>query len=244
MTLGLLWIKRSEFKDWSSACGAGLAMVAFCGFLFVAATWADIEFLIPLSFIGMLIGGFWFLGGPDAMKSAGGALGLLVFMIPWPTTITERLAFPLQLSSSSYAALFSGILGLPIHRDGVSLYVWPDLDKDPVYGIMVAQKCSGMTSLMVLLALGYMIAYFTPVKIGWKALLLGTVVPLTLLANSVRLTLILMAGAHHSAKFAQWVHDNEGPVLIFFCSLGLMGLRHLILSWSRPQKPKELAADG
>src|SRR5262249_21008927 len=45
VTLGLLWSRRNEFKDWSSASGAGLAMVAICALLFVGATWADIEFL-------------------------------------------------------------------------------------------------------------------------------------------------------------------------------------------------------
>jgi hypothetical protein len=41
------------------------------------------------------------------------------------------------------------------------------------------------------------------------------------------------------------VHDHEAPVLIFFCSLGLMGIRHAILSWtSRPPAEPEEKADA
>jgi hypothetical protein len=82
---------------------------------------------------------------------------------------------------------------------------------------------------------------------------MASILPLTLLANSVRLLLILEAGAHYSAELAQWVHDHEAPVLIFFCSLGLMGLRHAILSWGAAheraaggasRKPESLANDS
>ena len=156
-------------------------------------------------------------------------------MIPWPTVLIDRLAFPLQLMSSAYAALLAGMLGIPIHRDGVNLAVMPGMDAPPVYAMVVAQACSGLTSLLVLLALGYLIAYHTPVRWAWKALLLGAVIPLTLCANAIRLTIILIAGAHHNPGLAKWIHDHEGPVLIFGCSLALTALRHGVLIWSQPR---------
>jgi exosortase/archaeosortase family protein len=111
--------------------------------------------------------------------------------------------------------------------------------------MLVAAKCSGLTSLMVLLALGYLITSFTPAHLGWRALLLASVVPLTLLANTLRLTLILVAAAHGSPSLAQWVHDHEAPVLIFFCSIGLIGLQRLLLWWlqSRADAPCEVVRE-
>ena len=160
-------------------------------------------------------------------------------MIPWPTILVERISFPLQLASSSYAALFGGIAGMPIQRNGVELAVQPDIHYKAIYSILVAQKCSGLTSLMVLLALSYLIAYHTPVHLGWRALMLIIVVPLTLFTNAIRLTLILAAGAYHSKGLADWVHHNEGPVLILFCSIGLIGIRYLIMKWTLPRPPSE-----
>lgn len=228
---GLLWGRRRQLGPWNAAAPGGLALLAASAFLAVAASWADIEFLKPLALIGVLGGVCWFLGGWRSLQAAAVPLGCLVFMIPWPTTLVARLAFPMQLTSSAYAALFAGLCGIPIHRSGVHLSVWPDLDKPPIYSILVAQQCSGLTSLIVLLTLGYLIACHTRVSLGWRAALVAAVVPIALLMNSVRLTLILIAGAHGSPQLAKWVHDHEAPVLIFFCSLALLGLRSALLYW-------------
>jgi len=246
LALGHLWMAREELTEWSAASIPGLAVLLLSGLAHVVAVWADVEFLKPISLIMMVVGGIWFLGGWRAMCASAGAVGMLAFSVPWPTTLVERIAFPLQIMSSAYAALLGGIFGLPIVREGVHLHVVPDMTAKPIYSILVARQCSGLTSLMVLLALGYLIAYHTPVKLGWKALLVAVVIPLTLLTNAVRLTFILLAGAHHSAKLAMWVHDNEAPFLIFLCSLGLMGIRAGILAWTQrePSPPEENNANA
>jgi exosortase/archaeosortase family protein len=117
------------------------------------------------------------------------------------------------------------------------------MDAKPIYSIVVAQQCSGLTSMMVLLALGYLIAYFTPVKWGWRAAMVALCIPLTVLTNSVRLAIILFAGAHHGAALAKWIHDHEGPVLILFCSVGLTGARHLLLTWLQSRADREGEGD-
>ena len=164
---GLLWMRREELpKHWDRSTRAGFILLLFAALLHVAAVWADVEFLTPLSVLMMAAGGIWFLGEREAILTCIGPLGFMIFMISWPTVLVERISFPLQLASSSYAALFGGIAGMPIQRNGVELAVQPDIHYKPLYSIMVAQKCSGLTSLMVLLALSYLIAYHTPVRPG------------------------------------------------------------------------------
>ncbi|HZT42995.1 MAG TPA: exosortase/archaeosortase family protein [Chthonomonadaceae bacterium] len=231
-----LWMRRSDLK-WKSASRAGLLALGLTTLAYVAAVWADIDFLIPLALVGMIAAGIWFLGGHKTLLASAGALGFLVFMIPWPTTITDRFGFPLQMMSSTYAALFGGLLGLPVQRDGVQLAVVPDPHKAPVYQCIVAVQCSGLTSLLVLLALGYLIAYHTPVSLGWRAVMVAIMPPLALITNTIRIVFILLAGTYINAHFAKWVHDHEGPVLIFLCSFALLGIRHAILTYTQPRKP-------
>lgn len=236
----LLWARRDALRRWDAAAPAGLAALVVASLLFVGAVWADVEFLKPLMLIAIAAGLVWYLAGWQTLAASIGALGFLIFMVPWPTTLIDRIGFPLQLMSSSYASLFGGLCGLPIHREGVQLAVMSDAGTKPIYSILVAQKCSGLTSLMVLLALGYLIAYHTEVRLGLRALMVAAIVPLALFTNAVRLTFILLAGAHSSAALAKWIHDHEGPVLILFCSLGMLGLRHLLLAWSnRRSAPAE-----
>jgi exosortase len=228
---GLLWLKRTRLRTWESADPVGLALLVLAALFQVFSIVADIAFLQPLSFFAMLLGGILFLGGREAFSLCLGPIGLLAFSIPWPTTLVAVLSFPLQLFSSAYAALFAGMLGLPIHRNGVEIFVTSESGEKVVYSIIVAQKCSGLTSLMVLLAFTYLIAYFTPVRWWGRLLMMIAVPPLALFANAVRLTIILLVGGHYGAKPAQWVHDNEQPILIFLCSFGLLGLRALLMRW-------------
>ena len=230
ISLGLLWLRKQEFSEWNAAAVGGLVALALSSLIYVASIWADIDFLKPMSLILMIGSCIWFLGGLRNLKIAAPALAFNIFMIPWPTTLIDRIAFPLQLASSSYAALFAGIVGIPVIRDGVHLAVQTSPDVAPIYSIVVAQACSGLTSLTVLLALAYLIAYYTPVRFYWRVLLVAVVVPLTLFNNALRLTIILVVGAHHRPALAHWIHDHESPVLLFLCSLGLIFIRHLITS--------------
>lgn len=230
ITLGLLYYKKDELKQWGEANVLGLTGLLGSTFFYVLAVWADVEFMKPLSLIGVALSAVYFLGGKRNFHAASGPLGFLVFLIPWPTSLTERLAFPLQMISTNFATFISGnLLGLNIEQRGVHLSVLNG--PKTVYEVVVAQACSGLTSMMVLLALGYLIAYFTPIKLGWRALLMAVVIPLTLLCNSIRLSVILLFGAVYNPAIAKWVHDNEGPVLIFFCSIALMGIRTALVKW-------------
>ncbi|WP_246386099.1 exosortase/archaeosortase family protein [Armatimonas rosea] len=231
ITGGLLWMKRSQLRTWESANPQGLVLLVLASLLLVGSVVADIAFLQPLSFFTILLSGILFLGGREAFLLCLGPIGLLGFSIPWPTTLVSAISFPLQLFSSAYAALFAGMLGMPIHRNGVEIFVTSESGDKVIYSIIVAQKCSGLTSLMVLLAFTYLIAYFTPVRWWGRLLMMSAVAPLALFGNAVRLTIILLVGGHYGAKPAQWVHDNEQPILIFLCSFGLLGLRALLMRW-------------
>jgi len=231
ISLGLLWNNRKEFSTKSAPIVLNYCVLIGSMITHIVAVWADIAFLKPVSFFCIISGVIGVLFGDRAFRGAVAALGLLVFTAPWPTTLVEKVSFPLQLSSSSYAAFFTGMLGIPIHREGVEIHVLNASGDAPIYSILVAQKCSGLTSLNVLLSLGYLIALLTPIAWWGRILLVGIVVPLTLFANATRLMFILIAGAYHGSVVAQWIHDHEQPVLIFFCSLGLMSTRSVLMRW-------------
>src|SRR5439155_7532604 len=118
-------------------------------------------------------------------------------------------------------------LGLPLQRDGVHISVIRGADPARNFNILIGKECSGLTSLIVLLALGYLVAFLTPARLWARILLFLSVVPLAIAMNAVRLTVILLFGAYASRALAEWVHNNEGPVLILICSVGLLLMRSL-----------------
>ncbi len=231
LALGALWLRRDAFRGWSAARAPGLLIAALGALVYIAAFYADLTFFKFLGVMAITLGTVWFLGGGAKLRAAAGPMGFLLFAIPWPTSLIERVAFPLQLMSSRYAAMLGGIAGLNVHREGIALSVVSPAGT-PIYSVLVAQACSGITSLMVLLALAYLVASITPVRWRYQALLMLLIIPVALAANAVRLVFILLAGTYHGAALAQWVHDNEAPPLIFLCTLGLLGLRTLLLRYA------------
>jgi exosortase len=232
LAVGLLWMQRDKIQRSNTACTPAVILLALTLFIYMSAVWADIAFVRLLSLISMPLWAIWYLCGWKSLQSTVGAIGMFVFMVPWPMTLTEHLTFPMQMISTTYSALLSGICGMPVHQEGVTLAVMPNPAARPLYSIMVASHCSGLASLTVLLTLGYLIAYFTPLELVWKVVIMATILPLTLSVNALRLTLILWAGAYHSVAAADWIHHHEAPVLILFCSLGLTGLRCALMKWA------------
>jgi exosortase len=230
VAIGLLWARRRHLGPWTSADLGGLLLMCVSSILYVAAVWADVAFLRPMAVMAVILGAVWYFGGRKGLRECAAATVFLVFMIPWPTMLVDRISFPLQMTSSAYATMLGGIAGLPLHRDGVHIVVATTPGTEKLYEILVGKECSGLTSLTVLLALGYLCALFTPVRWWLRVALFLSVVPLAILANAIRLTAILLVGTHVSASVADWVHDNEGPVLIFGCTLALLGLRRLALA--------------
>jgi exosortase len=217
-----------------------LPVVIGSGLVYMAAAWLDIVVVRIGALLSLSIGVAGYLDGARTYRSAAAVLGFLGFAIPWPTSVTSGLAFPLQMASSSYAAQLAGMLGMNVVRHGVQLAVFGHGSLQPLYAITIAAPCSGLTSTTVLLALGYLIAYRTPAPMYVRALLMAAVIPVSLACNAVRLTLVLAAGAYVSPGFGGTVHDHEAPILVSMCCLTLIGIRWLILrSDSGPE-----AADG
>lgn len=227
--LAWLWTRKTGLRLAAEPPRAAFWLVALAGLLHAAAAWADLVSVRAFSLLLLLGAVVWLFCGGPGLRSAFPPLGLLAFTIPWPTTLVERIAFPLQQASSTYAALLTGLLGVPVRRDGVQLAVLAEPGGASVFNVLVARQCSGLTSLMVLLALGYALACFTPSAPGKRLLLFLAVIPAALAANALRLTFILLAGAYHGRALAMWVHDHEAPVLIFLCSAALMAVRQAML---------------
>jgi len=176
----LLWKKRDKL---AAAVGEssklGLPLLALALALFVVGSAGAEYFTVRVSFIMALTGLVLFHFGASFLRQVWFELGFLLFMIPLPYVIYYSLTFPMQLFATKISIKALAMIGVPavqqgniIHLSGVSLEV--------------AEACSGIRSLLSLLALGALFAYFTqkgPLKRG--ALFLATI-PIAIFTNSAR----------------------------------------------------------
>ena len=121
-----------------------------------------------------------FLFGWHVLRSVAFPIGYLVFMIPLPAIIYYQLTFPLQLLASRLGANGLVALGVPTVREG-NLLILPNVTLE------VVEACSGVRSLLSLLAavVGYV---YLAEPITWKrCLLVAATVPIVIVSNGLRL---------------------------------------------------------
>jgi exosortase D (VPLPA-CTERM-specific) len=195
----------------------GLIFLALGLFLTLLGQITVSVFIQRFSFLVALAGLIFVFGGWSRFKQLGFPFLLLALMIPGPVAIMKQLTIPLQLTSSSLAASFLQVLGIPAVQQGNVI----DLGRRQ---LQVVQACSGLRYILSLMALGIIYCYFYQ-RCLWKAaLLLILLIPAAIGANALRLTAIgifpaLQEGFLH--QFSGW--------LIFLLCFAFMGLFNWLL---------------
>jgi len=159
-----------------------------------------------LSVFGLL---HWRLGAVRFGHIAA-PLYFTLLSIPWPWSIVQYMALPLQEISSTMARVILDSLGLPVWQEGVTL----DSGR---FKLVVEEGCSGMRSFVAVLTVAI---YF--MGMGWGSITQRWFHPLVVLAiilcgNGIRLVTALGIGHYWSPQWAMiWVEDISPFLLIVF----------------------------
>jgi exosortase D (VPLPA-CTERM-specific) len=175
-------------------------------------------FLQRFSCLVALVGLIFIFGGWNLFKQLSFPLLLLALMIPGPAAIIKQLTFPLQLSSSSLAASFLQMLGIPVVRQGNVI----DLG---IRQLQVVQACSGLRYILSLIALGTIYCYFYQRRLWKAALLIIFIIPAAIVANALR---VAAMGIFPSLQEG-FLHMFSGWLIFVFCFL-FMSLLNCLLN--------------
>jgi exosortase B len=157
-------------------------------------------------------------------------LFFLIFMAPVPGFIIDALTGPLKLFISTQAESIMYALGYPVARVGVSLSVGQ-------YQLLVADACSGLNSMVSLIAVGLFFMHLVKrPSLLHNALLLIAIPFIAVAANLVRVIAICLVTYYFGDEVGQgFVHGATG-VLLFAVSLTLMFVTDSILAAVIPSK--------
>ena len=125
----------------------------------------------------------------------------------------------LNLLSNASKFTTAGELGLHVVRDGLLLH---SAANSPHYAFVVAQACSGMSSLLSLLSLAALWIYATRGPLPGKIAVFLGVVPLVIIANTMRVTLVLVVAAAFGEDAALGFFHGASSLILF--GLALVGL--------------------
>lgn len=217
VALYLVWRRREELRGAPIApSGWGLPLVAAGLGLQAAATQGDLTMLQGHSLILVLFGLALHFFGRAVGRLLLFPLGYLVFMCPFPPVFADELSFRLKQWVIHASLSAAGAIGIPVVRDGMKLHLTTG-------SVSIEDPCSGLRSLIAILALGTLLAYFArggPVR---RSLLVLSAIPVAVVANWVRITTIVLAANFVSVEVGTGiVHDVSGYLLFAVNVAGLL----------------------
>jgi len=228
--LFLIWNKRKELKACKIApLNSGLFLLIPALLMHLIAYRWNINFISGFTLIVVLFGLSLYMYGKEVTRKAAFAICFLVFMIPLPQVFIIHISFKMKLFAAQVATSLIKLIGIPSVRAGSIVYL-------PNTFMTVGDPCSGLRSLISLTALGALFAYLAKISSIRKFVLFLVSIPLALVANIMRIVLLLIVAFIYGSEVATgWFHDFSGILLFGFAFLGLV-IAVRILSWER-EKP-------
>jgi exosortase len=180
-------------------------------------------FTMRFSMILVMLSAVAFLAGWKMMKAVLLPFMYLVFMIPLPAIIWNKIAFPLQLFATKLTVATIKWLQISVYGEGNIIYLANTT-------LEVIDACSGLRSLTSLLALSAAFSLISDHTLIKKWLVFLSAVPIAIFVNIIRLTVTAILSVQYGEKAAQgFLHEVSG-LLIFFLALVMLYAFHQLLS--------------
>jgi len=219
----LAWERREQLRALElRPRNIGLAVVIASLGVLVAGTVGAELFLSRISMLGVLAGAVLFTAGSRHLRVLLFPLLFLLLMIPIPSIIFTRIAFPLQLLASQFGTVVMSAAGVPVLREGNVLVLANTT-------LEVAEACSGIRSLISLLSLGIVLGYFTDRRSWARVTLALMTIPIAIVTNGLRVAGTGIAARYYGAAAARGFFHTFSGWLVFLAALALLvGLQRLL----------------
>ena len=189
-------------------------------------------FTTRVSMVLMLAGIIFYLFGTRMIRPLLVPFVLLLLAIPIPQIIFNKIAFPLQIWASRMAVWGIRSFDVPTVRSGNVIDILPAGATQPI-SLEVVEACSGIRSLMTLVALALVLAYFTrrtSLRGGGLSgtdlfrafILMVSAVPIAVITNAARVTATGIFTYHYGKQATDgfW-HDLSGW-LVYVVALAML----------------------
>ncbi|HEX8738504.1 MAG TPA: EpsI family protein [Pyrinomonadaceae bacterium] len=250
----IVWLDFDELKKASKnpslICGVALILLSLL--MLLAGTLGAELFMQRVSLCLMLVGTIVYFFGAKILKILLVPFALLVLAIPIPQIIFNKIAFPLQIWASQMAIWGIRIFEVPSVRKGNVIELLPQ-GAAQVVSLEVVEACSGIRSLMTLMTLALVLAYFTRAKKpsaegGWldcvkdfdfwrTLLLMFSAIPIAILTNAARVTSTGVLTFYYGKQAAEGLTHDASGWLVYLVALGLLIAVNFVLKKAFSRQP-------
>jgi exosortase len=254
----ILWSQREKLariQVRSSLLWGGAAVL-----LALFALWAGVAgaelYTQRLSLLLLLAGITVYFWGWTMLRLLLVPLSLLFLAIPIPAIVFNKIAFPLQLFASRCAVSSMSLLGIPVLRQGNIIELKP-LNSFDTRKLEVVEACSGIRSLMTLMTLAVVFAYFSHspsgdppqsgTRFGWlksywfwrSVIIIISAVPIAILTNAFRVSGTGVLAHYYGTAVADgFFHSFSGWAIYIVAFILLFGIG-MILDRLKPAQVED-----
>jgi exosortase len=219
----LIWQRRDKLAEVvRKPSNTGLLVVLFSlSLLFLGSLGAEL-FLTRISIVLTICGLIVYFSGWRLLRAMAFPIAFLLFAIPIPVLIYNEIVFPLQFIASRFATSVLETLNLfPIMREGNVLIM-------PGMRLEVVEACSGIRSLMSLLALAAGYGYLAEKSVPVRWFLFLMMIPLAIVSNGTRVMITALMTNYIGPKAAEgFMHEFSGWVIFVVATVLFLGLHSL-----------------
>jgi len=218
-----LWQSWPELKDKAVAPSNWGFVVLVLGLLQLLVAWVGTEFFTMRSSLIVLIAALiLLLFGWQMLKEMALPIGYLIFMVPIPYIIYDMVAFPLKLFVTKVSVWFLQLCGVIVMREG-NIIMFPSTTLE------VADACSGIRSILSLLALAVAYSFFIQIPAKFRVLIILMALPIAVFTNALRVIVTGFLAQWWGAKAAEgFFHEFAGLAVFALAMVLLVGLGVLL----------------
>ena len=222
-SLFFLWSNREELiKVKRIPSSKGIVLMVIAIILHIAGALIKFYFASAVSLVIMLFGILLYFFGVEILRKTQFPLLYLGFTIPAPLVLVSNIVIRMKLFAGNMATVLLNVIGLKAVQDG-------SIIKMSRSYLVIEAPCSGLRSLIALLAFGAAFAYMTKHNLLKKWILFFAAFPIALLANILRIVLLGWVSEVYGMKAAQgWIHDFSGYLLFAVAAIGMLVVNSIL----------------
>jgi exosortase len=229
----IIWRKRHTLSALPiETSRLGLPLIIFSLLLYLLSHFAEIMTTAYLSLPLFASGIIMYFFGLQIYKELIFPVFFMLFMIPVPSQIYSSLTIPLQLFVSNISVLTAKLLGISVYREG-------NVILNSNFTLQVVNACSGLRTMISLMFISSIFAYFTLKSNFMKAVLLVSGIPVAVIVNIIRILVIVAALYYFKYDLTTGGGHTLLGVFIFFLALFIIALIKGVLSiWDDRQSAR------
>jgi len=166
-------------------------------------------------FLLLVVAGFIAIFGGRGAKRSSFALLFLIFAVPPPPAMIDRVIVQLQAGSAAVAGAIFDVCRVPALRERFVFRM-------PRISIEVAAECSGIRSSVALLILAVLVAHYSFRRFWKKAVFVAAGLVMMVLKNGARIATLTILANYVDPGFLYGKLHRQGGVVFFVLGCALL----------------------